>query len=130
MSTQNQSLPGSPVTARLATTITALSEVEQLVSSGGLDVRVQREFHSAMDHIRSTASAVHEWFGAQSQSRDPYAVLPALAAQRVHNATELAKELSVDLDNMDVSLETKGLSELYRAVDDLHRRLGVLCKRA
>ncbi|HXW54861.1 MAG TPA: hypothetical protein VEJ67_03865 [Candidatus Cybelea sp.] len=127
---QSQARESSLLTARLETTVNALTEVEQLLSSGDVDARVQREFRSATDHIRDSASAVRLWFAARSESGDPYAVLPALAAQRVHNATQLAEELSVDLDNVDVSLETKGLSELYRAVDELHRRLGVLCKRA
>jgi hypothetical protein len=105
---QRQALEGSLLTARLETTITALTEVEQLGSSGDLDARVQRVFHNAMDHIRDSASTVQLRFGAQSQSPDPYAVLPALAAQPAHNAKQLAEELSVDLDNMDVSLETKG----------------------
>jgi hypothetical protein len=125
----NQEKRDSPVTTRLETTMTALSEVEELVSSGDLDARVQREFRNAMDHIRHTALAVQQWFGAQSQSGDPYAVLPVLATQRVHRASQLAKDLSLDLDNLDVSIETKGIGELYQAVDGLHRRLGVLCKR-
>jgi hypothetical protein len=119
----------SPLTARLEATTTALSELEKLVRSGDLDARVLNEFSNAVDHIRNTARAVQEWFGAQEGSGDPYAVLPALATQRVHRATQLAKDLTLDLQNVEVSVETKGLDDLYQAVDGLHRHLALLFKR-
>jgi hypothetical protein len=119
----------SPLTGRLEATTTALYELEQLVNAGDLDSRVLSEFRNAMDHIRNTAWAVQQWFGAREQSSDPYAVLPALAAQRVRRATQLAKDLSLDLQNMEVGVETEGLGDLYNAVEELRRQLSVLFKR-
>jgi hypothetical protein len=127
--TSDQDGRGSPLTARLETTTTALYELEQSVKSGDLDPRVLSEFRNAVDHIRNTAWAVQQWVGAREQSADPYAVLPALAAQRVHRATQLAKDLSLDLQTVEVSVDTEGLGDLYQAVDDLHRRLGLLFNR-
>jgi hypothetical protein len=94
-----------------------------------LDARVQVEFRHALDHIRQTASAVQQWFEAQAKSGDPYAVLPVLAIQRVQRATQLAKDLSLDLENMDLTVETDGLQDLYQAIGQLHGQLEVLCKR-
>lgn len=119
----------SSLTARLEATTTSLSELEQLVKSGDLDARVLNEFSNAVDHIRNTARAVQEWFGAQERSGDPYAVLPALAAQRVRRAAQLAKDLTLDLQNLEVGVETEGLDDLYQAVDGLHRSLALLFKR-
>lgn len=120
---------GSSLTASLRVVIAALQELAHSVISGDFDPRVQNEFRNAVDHIRNTAWAVQQWVGAQEQSGDPYAVLPALAAQRVHRATQLANDLCLDLQTMEVTAETEGVGELYRAMDDLHRLLELLFKR-
>jgi hypothetical protein len=119
----------SPLIARLRASSAALQDLEQAVKSGDLDPRVLNEFRNAMDHIRNTAQAVQEWFAAQERRGDPYAVLPALAAQRVHRATQLAKDLTLDLQNVEVGVDTPGLGELHEAVDGLNRHLGVLFRR-
>jgi hypothetical protein len=119
---------GANVGTRLDAVLTALSEAQHLAGSCDLDARFQAEFRGALDHLRDTASAVQRWFEAQAKCRDPYAVLLTLAIQRVHRATQLAKDLSLDLDNMDVTMETEGLQDLYQAISELHHQLGVLCK--
>jgi len=121
---------GPNLGARLDAMVNALSEAQHLADSSDLDARVQTEFRHAIDHTRNTASAVQQWFEAHSKSGDAYAVLPVLATQRVHRAAGLAKELSLDLENMDVNVETEGLQDLYEAIVQLHRKLEVLCKRA
>lgn len=114
---------------RLDAMVSALAEAQTVADSSNLDARVQVEFRHALDHTRHTASAVQQWFEAGGKSDDAYAVLPILATQRVHRATELAKDLSLDLDNLDVTVETQGLQDLYAAVRELHGQLEVLCKR-
>jgi len=103
--------------------------LEHSVISGDLDSRVLSEFRNAVDHIRNTAWTVQKWVDAREQSGDPYAVLPALAAQRVRRATQLANDLCLDLQSVEVTVETEGMGDLYRSVDDLHRRLELLFKR-
>jgi type II secretory pathway component HofQ len=120
---------GSSLTARLKATTVELQELERSVTSGDLDPRVLSEFRNAVDHIRNTAWAVQQWVGAREQSSDPYAILPALTAQRVHRAIQLANDLSLDLQAMEVTAGTEGMGDLYRAVDELHRRLELLFKR-
>jgi hypothetical protein len=117
------------LTERLKANTAELQELEQLVKSGDLDGRVLNEFRNTVDHIRNTTWVVQQWIGAREQSGDPYAVLPALAAQRVRRATQLINDLSLDLQTVDISIETEGLSGLYTAVDDLNRRLELLFKR-
>ncbi len=117
------------MTARLRETTVELQELERSVISGDLDPRVLSEFRNAVDHIRNTAWAVQQWVGAKEQSGDPYAVLPALAAQRVQRATQLANDLCLDLQTVEVTADTEGVGDLYRAVDDLRRRLDLLFKR-
>ena len=117
------------LTARLRETTVELQELERSVISGDLDPRVLSEFRNAVDHIRNTAWAVQQWVGAKEQSGDPYAVLPALAVQRVQRATQLANDLCLDLQTVEVTADTEGIGDLYRAVDDLRRRLDLLFKR-
>ena len=121
---------GPNLGARLDAMVTALSEAQNVTDTSDLDARVQIEFRHALDHTRHTASAVRQWFEAHAKSGDAYAVLPVIATQRVHRAAELAKDLSLDLENMDVTVETEGLQDLYQAIGQLHRQLEVLCKSA
>jgi hypothetical protein len=119
----------SPLAARLLATTNALRELEKSVKSGDLDARVLGELRNAIDHIRHTALAVQDWYGAQERSGDPYAVLSTLAVLRVRRAAQLAKDLTLDLENVEISVETQGLADLHDAVDGLHRSLGRLFKR-
>jgi hypothetical protein len=116
------------ISSRLEAATTELQELEQLVKSGKLDSRVLSEFRSAVDHIRCTAWAVQQWVGPQEKS-DPYAVLPKLSAERVRRSTQLTKDLVLDLQSLDIGLETEGVAELFSATDDLHRRLKTLLNR-
>lgn len=114
--------------ARLAALITALSEAQQLADSNDLDGRARAELRNALDHIRRTASTVQQSFEAPAKSSGGYAMLSVLATQRVDRAAQLARDLSLDMENMDVTVETEGLQDLYQVVGQLHRQLGVLCK--
>jgi hypothetical protein len=119
---------GATAAARLASLIGALSEAQHLADSNDLDGRVRVELRNALDHIRHTTAAVQQWLEAYAKSADPYAVLPILATQRVHRAAQLARDLSLDLENMDVTVESEGLQDLYQAIGQLHRPLELLCK--
>lgn len=121
---------GPSLGARLDDMVTILSEAQNLADSSGVDARVQIEFHHALDYTRHTASAVRQWFGADAKRGDDYAVLPVLAVQRVHRTAQLARDLSLALENMDVTIETEGLQGLYQAIGQLHRQLEVLCRPA
>jgi hypothetical protein len=52
-----------------------------------------------------------------------------MSAERVKRASQICTDLSLDLQTVDVGIDTPGISGLYNAVDDLHRRLGALLKR-
>jgi hypothetical protein len=114
---------GNVVAMRLQAATTNLTELEQLVRSGDLDPRVLQDFRNAVDLIRGTAWAVQQWIGLQEESGDPYTLLPVLAAQRVKRATQLARDLTVDLESVEIGYETPGLKELYNAVNRLQERL-------
>ena len=117
-------------TARLLAATRELHQLEELVKSGNLDSRVLSEFRDAVDHIRSTTWAVQKWIGLSGKSGgDPFAVLPIMAAERVKRATQMSREISLDLQSVEVGFDTPGIVALFDAVGDLHRRLAALLKR-
>lgn len=122
-----KAVPGV-LTGRFQTATSNLAELEQLVKSGDVDPRVLQEFRDSVDLIRGTAWAVQQWIGLKEKSADPYSLLPMLAAQRVQRATQLARDLTVDLESVEIDLATPGLKELFDAVSRLHEQLLPLCK--
>ncbi len=106
-----------------------LQELERLVVSGNCSPRVLSEFRGAVDSIRQTAWAVQQWTELQSQNRDPYSVLGLLAEERVRRATQLSRDLRIDLESMELSMETEGLDKLFQATEALYERLVSLFRK-
>jgi hypothetical protein len=111
------------LSARLKATTDELQTLEKLVLSGDCAPRVLAEFRSAVDSIRQTAWAVQQWSELQLQHRDPYALLGTLSAERVRRATQITKDLTIDLESLELGLETEGLENLYQAIKGLYERL-------
>ncbi|HXM69161.1 MAG TPA: hypothetical protein VN911_20705 [Candidatus Acidoferrum sp.] len=120
---------GSSLSERLKAATDELQELEQLVVSGNSSPRVLSEFRGAVDSIRQTAWAVQQWAELQKQDRDPYTVLGILSEERVRRATQIARDLTIDLQSMELGLETKGLTTLFEAVEGLYERLTPLFKK-
>ena len=115
---------------RLKAATDELQQLQALVVSGDSSPRVLSEFRGAVDSIRQTAWAVQQWITLREQQRDPYSVLGILAEERVKRATQLAKDLTIDLESLELGLETEGLADLFRAVEGLHERLAPLFKKS
>jgi hypothetical protein len=118
---ENLSRYRSPTTAELV-------RVEQAIKSGGVEPRILREFRDAVDYVRKTAWAVQEWQERQLQKHDPQTVLPLLTAERIRRGTELSKAITADLAAYQVTRETIGIDEFFRAVESLHHRVADLFK--
>lgn len=114
------------MTERLQAATAELQELERLVLSGDFSPRVLSEFRSAVDNVRLTAWTVQQWIGLQEQSRDPYKVMSTLAAARVARATQMNKDLAMDLQSLEVGFDTEGLPELHVSVNALHDALAPL----
>lgn len=128
MSNSGPQAAGNVLAVRLQAATANLTELEQAVKSGDLDPRVLEDFRNAVDLIRGTAWAVQQWIGLKENAGDPYSLIPILAAQRVMRATQLARDLTVDLESVEVGYETPGLQQLFVAVNRLQERLQPLCK--
>lgn len=116
------------IAQRLQKTTEELKILEQLIVSGDFSPRILSEFRNAVDSIRQTARVVQMWVGLQQQHRDPYTAITALSEDRVRRATQIARDLAIDLQSLEVDFETGGLAELHQAIEDLHERLQPLFK--
>jgi hypothetical protein len=114
---------------RLKAATHELQELEKLVLSSDFSPRVLSEFRTAVDNIRQSAWAVQQWTELQEQHRDPYTVLGILSQERVRRATQITKDLTLDLESLELGLETQGLANLFQAIERLHERLLPLFKK-
>ncbi len=114
------------VNFQLKKTNAQLFKLEQALLSGGVDLRVLRDFRDAVDYVRTTAGAVQKWQELQLQGRGADQARSLLLGERIRHTAFLSEELAADLDSGEVNLGTKGIAELYRAVEKLYQRLGVV----
>ncbi|MHB8217287.1 MAG: hypothetical protein ACYDDS_14530 [Candidatus Sulfotelmatobacter sp.] len=117
------------ISERLKAATDELQKLEQLVLSGDCAPRVLSEFRGAVDSIRQTAWAVQQWIELQSQNRDPYTVLGLLSEERVRRATQLTRDLTIDLQSLELDLETAGLEKLFQATNGLFELLVPLFRK-
>ena len=122
--------PNPEMTARLEKVSQELRDLEQtLKTAGTVEPRVLRQFRDAIDHVRLTAYTVQQWLELQAKRGDPYSVLALLTTERMRRATQLAGDLSIDLDSTEVTFETEGLDKLFAAIRGLYERLARLFKK-
>ncbi len=114
------------VNFQLRKTSAELVKIEQAIKSGGVEPRILRDFRDAVDYVRKTAWAVQEWQERQLQKHDPQTVLPLLTIERIRRATQLSKAITTDLAAHEVTRETTGIDEFFRAVESLYQRVADL----
>ena len=109
------------VNFQLKKTCADLVNLEYDMRSGSIDPRILTEFRDAVDHVRKTAWAVQEWQERQSRHHDPQTVLPLLTAERIRRATQLCDAIITDSAAHEVTRETVGIDEFFRAVERVHQ---------
>ena len=109
--------------ARLQRVGTDLWEAQQMLQPKLLDERIVREFKAAVDHARQAAWAVQHWLELQSQNRDPFHVLHKLHGERLKDAREICRNLTIDIDSGEIDVDQQGLDELLSVVQ-LYKALG------
>lgn len=100
-----------------------LKTMEQQILSCDFSPRLLSDFRDAVDNVRQTARVVQMWLGLKQQNRDPYAAISTLTEDRVRRTTQMARELVLDLQALEVDFSTAGLAELDQAIRELHERL-------
>ena len=122
-----QTPPRAPeLSSRLKKTNEELRDLQSSVKTGMINVKALMDFRNATERARQASAAVQEWLEALGKGNDPYKLMAQVASQRVEMATQFVKEVTSDLESLDVDFDTPGLPELNKAVRTLAERLGKL----
>jgi len=111
------------VSRRLQAATSELRVIEYMVRNADMDNLVLREFRSALGHVRHTAWALQQWIEVQSKRNDPFPVLNYLNTERIRLATHLCKNMSGDIDSLQLQFDKHDVAGLLSAVEDLFLRL-------
>lgn len=122
-----QNPPENPeLSSRLKKTTEELKDLQDSVKTGMINVKVLMDFRNATERARQASAAVQQWLESQGKGGDPYKLMEQVMRQRLEMATQLVKDVTADLDSLDVDFDTPGLAELNRAVRTLAERLSKL----
>lgn len=116
------------VSGRLQHITTELRTVQQLITLQDIDLRVLSEFREAVNYVRHTAWAVEQWisYKEQGDAADPIPVLELLARNRIAVATQLCRELALNIQSGDVTRATEGFGKLAAELANLAARIQTL----
>jgi len=114
------------LSSRLRKTNEELKNLQSSVKTGMINVKVLMDFRTATERARQASAAVQQWLDAQGKGGDPYKLMEQVVKQRVEMTTQLIKDVTVDLESLDVDYDTPGLPELNQAVRKLGKSLDKL----
>jgi len=114
------------LSSRLKKTNEELRDLQDSVKTGMINVKVLMDFRTATERARQASAAVQQWLENQGKGGDPYKLMEQVVKQRLEMTTQLVKDVTNDLESLDVDFDTPGLPELNRAVRTLAERLGKL----
>jgi hypothetical protein len=118
--------PTPELSSRLKKTNAELKDLQHLVKTGTINVKVLMEFRTATERARQASADVQDWIESQGTGNDPYKLMARVMSQRVEMATQLISDVTHDLESGDVDFETPGLAELHQAVKTLAERMSRL----
>ena len=95
----------------------------RLKSNPSLDGAALREFREALDNTRLTAWSVSELLNARQSRKDPQAVISFLTAERLRRFSQMARDLSSDLEQDGFSWPTQAVRDLESSLTFLGARL-------
>ncbi len=124
MASKPQQDPELP--SRLKKSTDELRQLENSVKTGMIDVKVLMDFRTASERARQASLAVQRWLETQGKGNDPYQLINEVMRQRVAMATQLVKDVTRDLESLDLDFDTPGLPALNQAVQTLAERLSKL----
>ena len=84
------------------------------------------DFRTASERARQASLAVQRWLESQGKGNDPYQLINEVMRQRVQMTTQLVKDVTRDLEALDLDFDTPGLPALNQAVQTLAERLTTL----
>ena len=114
------------LSSRLKKTNEELRNLQDSVKTGMINVKVLMDFRNAAERARQASAAVQQWLDSEGKGNDPYKLMPQVMRQRVEMATLLVRDVTRDLETLDVDYDTPGLPEFNEAVRALVERLNKL----
>jgi hypothetical protein len=114
------------LSSRLKKTNEELKNLQSSVKTGMINVKVLMDFRNATERARQASAAVQQWLENQGKGSDPYKLMEQVMKQRLEMTTQLIKDVTTDLESLDMDFDTPGLPELNRAVRTLAERLSKL----
>jgi hypothetical protein len=117
------------LSSRLQKTNEELKQLQNSVKTGMINAKVLVDFRTATERARQASAAVEQWLDAQGKGGDPYKLMEQVMRQRIEMATQLVKDVTVDLESLDVDFDTPGLPALNEAVRTLAEHLDKLFPR-
>ena len=118
------------LSARLRSLTTRLKTLDRdLKSHPSLSGAALREFRQALDNVRMTAWTVNELLNARQTRKNPEAVISFLTAERLRHFSQMARDLSSDLEQHGTSWPTQAVSDLRDSFTLLRDRLTMVGER-
>lgn len=114
------------ISSRLKKSNEELKELQNSVRTGMINVKVLMDFRTSAERARKASAAVQRWLETEGKGSDPYQLMAEVMRQRVEMTTQLVKEVTNDLESLDVDFDTPGLPALNQAVRTLAERLSRL----
>ena len=111
------------LSSRLKKTNEELKDLQDSVKTGMINVKVLMDFRTATERARQASAAVQQWLESQGKGSDPYKLMEQVMKQRLEMTTQLIKDITTDLESLEMDLDTPGLPELNRAVRTLAEQL-------
>jgi hypothetical protein len=105
-----------------------LQKLEKAMQCESIDLRLLGEYRDAVDYIRTAAGAVQQLRECQLRGLDDAELFSVLAAERIRRTINSCLEVIADLDAGRVKSDSKGVDELYRALEHLCGRLRQVVK--
>jgi hypothetical protein len=100
-----------------------LQTLEKALQSEGIDLRLLKEYRDAVNTIRTAAGAVQQLRECQLRGLDDGELVAVLTTERIRRTIDLCMEVITDVDAGRVKNESKGVEELYEAMEQLRDRL-------
>src|SRR5205823_6747772 len=117
------SVASGDLTQKIRAATDELNELQHVVRTGTVDMRVLVEFRQAMNHARQASAAVRQWVEEEAKNGDPYVAVRFVEAERIRGAIEMMRELCHDVDGGAIDHGTTGINDLRAAAKTLIERL-------
>jgi hypothetical protein len=108
---------------RLKAAIAELSGVQSLLVAGELDPRILTDFRDAVNRVRNTAWAAHQYTESKITGKDSRSIMSIVAGERIRAAYQLCQAIQDDLETTDVHLQAGQLIQLHAAAKSLADKL-------